>query len=816
MKFKQRRVPFAYEEISYLESTGTQYIDTGIKAIANSKVEMKFNRTAYAGQTNVSAIFGGYDSNQRNYGLAIDTSTIYWMFGGQSNAKKTFPLNTDYEVIFDATNKTFTVGDFTQSFSSLSLPAQSNGNIYLFTNSAVGSLSTYDKNYWLKGKIYYFRYYENGSLKNNFIPVLRKIDNVAGMYDTVEGKFYGNLGTGSFIAGEKILTVDTVKIDKYEFYDYLESTGTQYIDTGFIPNQDSKAELTFQHTTQSTVVAAGAIFGERGSSAVDRAFCLASASGTTTSTTFDIQFGNNTTGGDPQFDFNKHTIIIAKKGYWDGKLAYESTDTFTGAYSCWLFGRQSTANVTNPCKIFACKLWDNGVLVRNFYPAKRKSDGAIGMYDKVEKKFYANSGTGSFIAGSELPMPTQSNEVQELRLPYNGNKYRFFDYIESTGTQWINTGILPKANQELEIRFTLENITNNHAIFGGRNTTTNKTCTMFFLSGPKYFRFDKFSQQTIGNASMSRAEDIYKFELSNGVITLTNETTGVKDSKTISGIYDLNGDFPIYLFCVNTSGTSFDYPLKGSIYEWKMKENGELVQHLLPAQRLSDNAIGMYDKVTNAFYPNAGTGTFIAGNEIKPMFPFWKKYPDVPSQYEVKEYLESTSTQYIDLGKPFDSDTIEFIYSNAVSSTSGAYMFGTYPAETRYTITVNPDKEHVLAYKNSQVFRIKNGTDKCTLYVNPTTGEVDFNGEKYTITKGSLSSTTNILLFGASNVGNTPYQLSRLASLRVYSFRTWSPSGIKTRELIPVLRKSDNVLGMYDIVTDTLYTNSGTGEFTSN
>lgn len=38
-------------------------------------------------------------------------------------------------------------------------------------------------------------------------------------------------------------------------------------------------------------------------------------------------------------------------------------------------------------------------------------------------------------------------------------------------------------------------------------------------------------------------------------------------------------------------------------------------------------------------------------------------------------------------------------------------------------------------------------------------------------------------------------------------------AGNVVRNLIPVYRKSDNVLGMYDTVTETLYVNSGSGSF---
>jgi hypothetical protein len=38
-------------------------------------------------------------------------------------------------------------------------------------------------------------------------------------------------------------------------------------------------------------------------------------------------------------------------------------------------------------------------------------------------------------------------------------------------------------------------------------------------------------------------------------------------------------------------------------------------------------------------------------------------------------------------------------------------------------------------------------------------------------------------------------------------------NGKKVRDMIPCYRKNDSVIGMYDIVNDTFYTNSGTGAF---
>lgn len=52
-------------------------------------------------------------------------------------------------------------------------------------------------------------------------------------------------------------------------------------------------------------------------------------------------------------------------------------------------------------KLYACQIYDNGTLVRDFYPCTNES-GAVGLYDLVGKQFYSNAGTGAFVAGAEV------------------------------------------------------------------------------------------------------------------------------------------------------------------------------------------------------------------------------------------------------------------------------------------------------------------------------------------------------------------------------------------------------------------------------
>jgi len=52
--------------------------------------------------------------------------------------------------------------------------------------------------------------------------------------------------------------------------------------------------------------------------------------------------------------------------------------------------------------IYEITIISNDILIRDFIPAKRKSDNTLGLYDIVNKQFYTNQGTGTFTAGPEL------------------------------------------------------------------------------------------------------------------------------------------------------------------------------------------------------------------------------------------------------------------------------------------------------------------------------------------------------------------------------------------------------------------------------
>ena len=56
-------------------------------------------------------------------------------------------------------------------------------------------------------------------------------------------------------------------------------------------------------------------------------------------------------------------------------------------------------NINNIINVYSLIITYDGKPVRNFIPAKRKSDGVIGMYDLVGKKFYTSPNGEAFTGG---------------------------------------------------------------------------------------------------------------------------------------------------------------------------------------------------------------------------------------------------------------------------------------------------------------------------------------------------------------------------------------------------------------------------------
>lgn len=183
----------------------------------------------------------------------------------------------------------------------------------------------------------------------------------------------------------------------YTELEYIQSSGTQYIDTGFKPNQDTRVVTKFDMIQTDT--AWRKLWGS-GSGSYNLDFALWN-DGTTKLQSY---YGTKTNNAVPITSMSLN--VDANKNIWEysGETITFDKNNFTCAYSMYIFNVNKDDNpayLPGMMKLYLFKIYDNDVLVRDFIPCKNPS-GTVGLYDSVNNQFYQNVGSGTFIAGPEI------------------------------------------------------------------------------------------------------------------------------------------------------------------------------------------------------------------------------------------------------------------------------------------------------------------------------------------------------------------------------------------------------------------------------
>ena len=202
---KKSLLPIEYQEVDYIQSTGTQYIDTGIVPTTNTEVIFKGRIMALLPASNNADILCGVRSQSAGHnarympcsinGTIKSYRSVYGTGGATGNftyeEEHYIDINNDYsQIVIDENISTSITNTFIPSSNHLCMFASGDDN------------ST--PSYYSIGRIYYCKIIDKSSdILREFIPCYRKSDNVAGMYDLVNNIFYINNGTGTFIIGPK-------------------------------------------------------------------------------------------------------------------------------------------------------------------------------------------------------------------------------------------------------------------------------------------------------------------------------------------------------------------------------------------------------------------------------------------------------------------------------------------------------------------------------------------------------------------------------------------------------------------------------------
>ena len=199
-------------------------------------------------------------------------------------------------------------------------------------------------------------------------------------------------------------------------------------------------------------------------------------------------------------------------------------------------------------------------------------------------------------------------------------EYQQVEYIESTGTQWIDLGIRGNSEYSYELTYQMTSKMVG-AIFGCRNQST-------YYSGPTfgYSYTNVPTTATVAYSGISKgqgsqginiigswqgANNLQKhtvsFSPTVGIVLLDN--TPPTHWYAMSPAFET--DYNLYLFCNNVAGTK-PSPQKMKFYQLTIRSaSGKLLNNFVPCYRKSDGVIGLFDSGTRRFLVNDGTGQFI-------------------------------------------------------------------------------------------------------------------------------------------------------------------------------------------------------------
>lgn len=216
VKKQDSLLPQEFKQLEYIESTGTQYIDSKVPITSALSFECKWLITDNSVYGLNGAYYYTYAYDQKAYcfgcnpygqiymGIGTTTNTNYY-----SNSNVVYTTkgnNSSMETITNTNSNSYTM---TGNFRDVDL------NFYLF--AAHTEQDKRGANYLSKERIYYCKLYNDTTLIRNFVPCKSTTSvtnsdgtsvpaNTAGLYDLVEGKFYSNKSTNEndFIAGPNV------------------------------------------------------------------------------------------------------------------------------------------------------------------------------------------------------------------------------------------------------------------------------------------------------------------------------------------------------------------------------------------------------------------------------------------------------------------------------------------------------------------------------------------------------------------------------------------------------------------------------------
>ena len=317
-------------------------------------------------------------------------------FGSSKTSSSTYTTGTIMTI--DANKNIVTINGSTSEIANFTLSSTIGkmpilllcSAMYNTSSSTITNLDNY-----AKFKIYYYKIYDNDTLVRDFVPAKRISDDKCGLWDKVNLKFYTDENGGNFTAGTEKTTIAAIGTQ----IEYIQSSGTQYIDTGILGTDIKNVKIDFQFTSaQSRAEQEVAALYSGGRDKLQIGW-------------IDSSFISTGGATYSQTTYSARTIANAMP-------------IGSPAVTLYLFAQHegNIAKYNSSVKIYSCVITTTSGIIHNFIPIKTTTN-IYGLWDKVNKVFYKNAGTGTFTGGPAITL-TGWNKVKGVWTKINGTTWK--------------------------------------------------------------------------------------------------------------------------------------------------------------------------------------------------------------------------------------------------------------------------------------------------------------------------------------------------------------------------------------------------------
>lgn len=234
------------------------------------------------------------------------------------------------------------------------------------------------------------------------------------------------------------------------------------------------------------------------------------------------------------------------------------------------------------------------------------------------------SSLGMRICGmDEYPLDEPSRSAVAIPTTYFNELpagYTRLEYVQSSGSQYVNTGISSGTNITAEIcwKSLMNSQSESKFVFGARKAWQQ---SMLFVS--HQCRNDGVSDSGIRYAWGANAYSTQTFPTDFFAQRLS-ASEGMMGANQVwtppSATFDYS--YPMYVFTINNAGSAHSNGAKIQLKWLRICDSGEEVRMFVPVRRNSDSVAGLYDLANSNFYPSASSTALVAGPEIATLEPF--------------------------------------------------------------------------------------------------------------------------------------------------------------------------------------------------